>query len=379
MGSITLDIWERFYERVVKRSSEWPRNLWLAAVEDGLRAALPAQSRLLAHIVQDVAALGELERAGPGSYRDSTRMAQLEADIMRLIGLADQAIREDGAGIEEPAEQARAACAQPAAHQVLAWRPGPRRHHVVWRAARRDVLPAAAHERAHEAGSDRAAAPPDRAGGGPARGARGGDQVRRGAAADFRRAAGRAPGQCRRIQQAAEHGIALHDRPGRQSETRSKAPAARSGRRAGRGVEGAARARRHPRAPAHPGRRQPERAGGPPAGSGPGRASIDGTPPGQHGGFRARRATGRDDPGAGPRARAPAGGSAPGAGAGTRRSAQDHGRACRRNRDAQGGALDGRAATWPPWRAGSNRAWRRSSPRAGMRNERRARRAADSR
>ena len=106
MGSITLEIWERFYERVVKRSSEWPRNLWLAAVEDGLRAALPAQSRLLAQYRQDVAALRELERAGPGSYRDSTRMAQLEADIMRLIGLADQAIREDGAGIEEPAEQA---------------------------------------------------------------------------------------------------------------------------------------------------------------------------------------------------------------------------------------------------------------------------------
>ena len=106
MGSITLETWERFYERVVKRGSDWPRNLWLAAVEDGLRAALPAQSRLLAQYRQQVAALGELERAGPGSYRDSTRMAQLEADIMRLIGLADQAIREESAGSEEPAEQA---------------------------------------------------------------------------------------------------------------------------------------------------------------------------------------------------------------------------------------------------------------------------------
>jgi chromosome segregation ATPase len=105
MGSITLETWERFYERVVQRGSDWPRNLWLAAVEDGLRAALPAQSRLLAQYRQHVAALGELERAGPGSYRDSTRMAQLEADIMRLVGLADQAIREESAGIEEPAEQ----------------------------------------------------------------------------------------------------------------------------------------------------------------------------------------------------------------------------------------------------------------------------------
>ena len=76
MGSITLETWERFYERVVKRGSDWPRNLWLAAVEDGLRAALPAQSRLLAQYRQHVAALGELERAGPGSYRDSTRMAR---------------------------------------------------------------------------------------------------------------------------------------------------------------------------------------------------------------------------------------------------------------------------------------------------------------
>ena len=91
MVSVTLDTWERFYERVVKQGNDWPRNLWLAAVDDGLRAALPAQSRLLVQYRQDVAALRELERAAPGSYRDSTRMAQLEADIMRLIGLADQA------------------------------------------------------------------------------------------------------------------------------------------------------------------------------------------------------------------------------------------------------------------------------------------------
>jgi septal ring factor EnvC (AmiA/AmiB activator) len=105
-----LETWERFYERVVKRGSDWPHNLWLAAVEDGLRAALPAQSRLLVQYRQDVAALQELERAGLGaglgSYRDSTRAAQLEADIMRVIGLADQAIREEGSGIEERSEQA---------------------------------------------------------------------------------------------------------------------------------------------------------------------------------------------------------------------------------------------------------------------------------
>jgi septal ring factor EnvC (AmiA/AmiB activator) len=106
MDAITLETWERFYERVVKRGSDWPRNLWLAAVEDGLRAALPAQSRLLVQYRQDVAVLQELERAGPGSYRDSTRMAQLEADIMRVIGLADQAIREESSDIEQQSEHA---------------------------------------------------------------------------------------------------------------------------------------------------------------------------------------------------------------------------------------------------------------------------------
>jgi hypothetical protein len=105
MGSVTLDTWERFYERVVKQGNDWPRNLWLAAVDDGLRAALPAQSRLLVQYRQDVAALRELERAAPGSYRDSTRMAQLEADIMRLIALADEAIREESAAVPEMPER----------------------------------------------------------------------------------------------------------------------------------------------------------------------------------------------------------------------------------------------------------------------------------
>jgi uncharacterized phage infection (PIP) family protein YhgE len=108
MGSVTLETWERFYDRVVQRGSDWPRNLWFAAVEDGLRAALPAQSRLLVQYRQDVAALRELEREVPESYRDSTRMAQLEAEIMRLIGIADQSIRDESAGVDEAAEPALA-------------------------------------------------------------------------------------------------------------------------------------------------------------------------------------------------------------------------------------------------------------------------------
>jgi hypothetical protein len=106
MDSVTLGTWQRFYDRVVLAGSDWPRNLWFAAVEDGLSAALPAQSRLLAQYRQDVAELRELERTTTGSFRDSTRMAQLEAEIMRLIGIADQSIREQSASLgaqHEPA------------------------------------------------------------------------------------------------------------------------------------------------------------------------------------------------------------------------------------------------------------------------------------
>ena len=101
MGSVTLETWQRFYDRVVERGSDWPRNLWFAAVEDGLSAALPAQSRLLVQYRQDVAELRELERTATGSYRDTTRMAQLETEIMRLIGIADQSIREQSASVGE--------------------------------------------------------------------------------------------------------------------------------------------------------------------------------------------------------------------------------------------------------------------------------------
>jgi hypothetical protein len=112
MGSVTLETWQRFYERVVERGSDWPRNLWFAAVEDGLSAALPAQSRLLVQYRQDVAELRELERTASASYRDLTRIAQLEAEIMRLIAIADEAIREQGAIVDEPEEPAPPPLAQ---------------------------------------------------------------------------------------------------------------------------------------------------------------------------------------------------------------------------------------------------------------------------
>jgi chromosome segregation ATPase len=90
MDSATRETWERFYDRVVVKGRNWPRGLWFAAVEDGLRAGLPAQSPLLAQYRQDVAELVELERAGTGS----PRVQQLEAEIKRLIAIADQTTRE---------------------------------------------------------------------------------------------------------------------------------------------------------------------------------------------------------------------------------------------------------------------------------------------
>jgi hypothetical protein len=112
MGSVPLETWERFYDRVIVRGSDWPRNLWFAAVEDGLSAALPAQSPLLVQYRQDVAELRELERTATGSSRDMTRIAQLEAEITRLIGVADQSIREQSATVEEQHEPALPPAAQ---------------------------------------------------------------------------------------------------------------------------------------------------------------------------------------------------------------------------------------------------------------------------
>jgi chromosome segregation ATPase len=94
MASVTHESWDTFYDRVVVGGGKWPRGLWFAAVEDALRAALPAHSPLLVQYRQDVGELAEIERAGAGSHHDTTRVQQLEAEIKRLIGIADQSIRE---------------------------------------------------------------------------------------------------------------------------------------------------------------------------------------------------------------------------------------------------------------------------------------------
>jgi chromosome segregation ATPase len=97
MAPISLTAWERFYERVVARGGNWPRALWFAAVEDGLEGALPENSRLLAEYRRHVAEWKQLEGEATGRHGDAQRVAQLEADIMRLIGHANQTIRERAA------------------------------------------------------------------------------------------------------------------------------------------------------------------------------------------------------------------------------------------------------------------------------------------
>ncbi len=98
MDPAKVSAWQCFCDRVLS-STDWPRDLWLAAVEDALAAALGAESRLLADYRADVAELQALQRAARGSYHDERRIAQLEAQIKRLIELADATISEPAAQV----------------------------------------------------------------------------------------------------------------------------------------------------------------------------------------------------------------------------------------------------------------------------------------
>jgi DNA repair exonuclease SbcCD ATPase subunit len=88
-----IDAWARFFDDVVSRSADWPRELWLVAVEDALSAALPAHSGLLEAFRRDHDEVRQLELAANGSVEDARRLEQLESQIERLIGLADGIIR----------------------------------------------------------------------------------------------------------------------------------------------------------------------------------------------------------------------------------------------------------------------------------------------
>ena len=93
MDQARIKRWERFYRDVVMRGSEWPRELWLAAVGDALTAALPEDSALPGDFRRTAAELQNLDRTNRGSYLEERRMGQLEAQIQHLIGTADHVIR----------------------------------------------------------------------------------------------------------------------------------------------------------------------------------------------------------------------------------------------------------------------------------------------
>jgi chromosome segregation ATPase len=111
MGRAEAKAWQRFNDQVLSRP-DWPRGLRFAAIEDALRAALGVESRLLAEYRADLAELLRLERAESGSYHDEERIAQLEAQIGRLIELADATIMQaDGPGEDASASAVEAAAA----------------------------------------------------------------------------------------------------------------------------------------------------------------------------------------------------------------------------------------------------------------------------
>jgi chromosome segregation ATPase len=119
MEPVKTESWERFYDRVVAHGADWPRDLWFAAVGDAMAGAAPPGSDLASEFRRDVAELQALEHAGRGSYQDEQRIAQLEAQISRLITDADATIRRakapDPAAEPAPAVAAAAPPPEPAA------------------------------------------------------------------------------------------------------------------------------------------------------------------------------------------------------------------------------------------------------------------------
>ena len=122
MDPAKVEAWQRFYDQVLSRS-DWPRGLWFAAVEDALRAAFGPDSRLLADYRSDVDELLRLERTASGSYHDEKRRGQLEAQIKRLINLADETVLQAAASQEVPPAPlaSKAAAARPRLALGPAW------------------------------------------------------------------------------------------------------------------------------------------------------------------------------------------------------------------------------------------------------------------
>ena len=74
-----IEAWDRFCEQVL-RQTDWPRDLWLAAVDDALAAALPAGSELLEDYRQTVLqAQGEVENAIVAFFKSQQQLVSLQS------------------------------------------------------------------------------------------------------------------------------------------------------------------------------------------------------------------------------------------------------------------------------------------------------------
>ena len=96
MDRARIDAWIRFYDEVVIAGGDWPAEAWFAAVGDALAAALPADSQLLDLYREKVRHLLAQEQKQDAGAEEARRLAELEREIQRLIGNADEAIRSSG-------------------------------------------------------------------------------------------------------------------------------------------------------------------------------------------------------------------------------------------------------------------------------------------
>ncbi|MGH6915064.1 MAG: hypothetical protein ACREH3_15340, partial [Geminicoccales bacterium] len=93
MDRAKVEAWTRFHDQVIGRGSKWPRELWFAAVEDALAAALGPDAQGVEGYRRDVAELLRIEREASGFSRDEERIGQLTAQIRQTIGTVDEAMR----------------------------------------------------------------------------------------------------------------------------------------------------------------------------------------------------------------------------------------------------------------------------------------------
>jgi hypothetical protein len=113
MDRSKVEAWTRFHDQVIGRGSQWPRELWFAAVEDALAAALGPDAQPVQDYRRDVAELLRIERETERVDRDEERLRQLAAQIRHAIGLVDGALRSS------PAPKAPAAEGEvPAGHRL---------------------------------------------------------------------------------------------------------------------------------------------------------------------------------------------------------------------------------------------------------------------